>query len=222
MTAPVFFRYGARETEYLSARDPVLGRAIAEIGPLRREINPDAFSSLVNAIVGQQISTKAQITVWNRVVAFVGRVTPGSIAALSEASLASLGMSGRKARYIRSLADKALSGDFDPAALCSLGDEDAISELVSLDGVGPWTAEMLLIFSLGRPNVFSFGDAGIRSGLKKLHGLDDLDAAAFARFRELYSPHCTVASFYLWEIAGMRKVNTVRSPGSEAAETVQP
>ena len=106
----------------------------------------------------------------------------------------------RKAGYIRDAAESVISGALDIEALKTMPDEQLCKELTKLRGVGKWTAEMLMIFSLERPDVFSRDDLGLRRGLMKLHGLDTLDDERFERFRRLYSPYCSVASFYLWQL----------------------
>lgn len=199
-----FFEYGNSEIEYLSSRDARLGQAIEKIGMIRREINPDTFAMLVNSIVGQQITGKAAETVWNRLVSLCGEITPENIAKLDLAQIQSCGMSMRKAGYIMGIANAAQSRSVDFNALTHLTDKEIINTLTKLHGVGVWTVEMLLIFSLGRPDIVSFNDFGIRKGMMKLYGLDRLSKEAFNEYRQRYSPYGTVASFYLWAIAAMQ------------------
>ncbi len=196
------FEYGAAETAYLRARDPLLGNVIDSIGMLSRAVHPDPFSALVNSIVAQQISMKAADTVWERLTALLGgAVTPEAVGAAEMQALQACGMSMRKASYIKGAGDAALSGVVDFGALHALPDQEVIRRLTALRGVGVWTAEMLLIFSLRRPDVLSWGDFGIRRGIMRLHGLDTLSKAEFEDFRALYSPYGSVASLYFWEIA---------------------
>lgn len=196
------FEYGGAETAYLRARDPLLGAAIDSIGMLSRAVHPEPFSALVNSIVAQQISMKAADTVWERLSTLLGgAVTPETVGAADVQALQSCGMSMRKASYIKSAGEAALSGAIDFAALHALPDQEVIRLLTALRGVGVWTAEMLLIFSLRRPDVLSWGDFGIRRGIMRLHGLEALSKPEFETFRTLYSPYGSVASLYLWEIA---------------------
>ena len=201
MTTSGIFPYGSTETAYLAARDPVLGAAIARIGQIERAVIPDLFEALVFNIVGQQISSKALETVWARVREAVGGITPQRILAAGEERLRGCGLSGRKAGYMLGAAQAAVSGAVDFAGLADKPDEDVVRELTALSGVGRWTAEMLLIFSLCRPDVLSYDDFGIRKGLCRLHGLENISRADFAAYRERYKPYGTVAAFYLWEIA---------------------
>lgn len=198
-----FFEYGKREIEYLRSRDAILGKAMEKIGMIRREINPDAFSMLINSIVGQQISGKAAETVWNRLMSLCGEITPYNIEKLGLAEIQSCGMSMRKAGYIMGIAHAARERSVDFNALAGMADKEIINTLTKLSGVGVWTVEMLLIFSLGRPDIVSFNDFGIRKGMMKLYGLESLSKGAFHECRQRYSPHGTVASFYLWAIAAM-------------------
>jgi len=198
-----FFVYGSTEIEYLSGRDARLGQAMEKIGMIRREINPDPFAMLVNSIVGQQITGKAAETVWNRLVSLCGEITPENIAKLEMAEIQSCGMSMRKAGYIKGIADAAQSLSVDFNALTHMTDKEIINTLTKLNGVGVWTVEMLLFFSLGRPDIVSFNDFGIRKGMMKLYGLESLSKKVFSEYRQRYSPYGTVASFYLWAISAM-------------------
>ncbi|NLM61007.1 MAG: DNA-3-methyladenine glycosylase 2 family protein [Clostridiales bacterium] len=195
------FRFGLNEINYLKSRDRILGEAIDRIGIIEREINPDIFASLVSSIISQQISGKASETVWNKLCEKVGEVTPENIAKISEPDLQSCGMSYRKAGYIMGITEAVIRRKIHLDKLASLPDDEVISELIKLKGIGVWTAEMILIFSLGRPDVVSYKDFGIRKGMMKLYGLDKLTSDTFEQYRKLYSPYGTVASLYLWEIA---------------------
>ena len=195
------FRYGSTEIDHLRARDKKLGRAIDEIGMIERRVTPDVFTALVASVAGQQISAKAAETVWNRMVTRFDMITPEIIATVTADEIQQCGMSMRKAGYIKGIGDAVSGGDLDLAGLVTLPDDDVISRLTALDGVGVWTAEMLLIFSMQRPDVVSWGDFAIRRGMMRLYGKETLDRAAFDRYRRRYSPYGSVASLYLWEIS---------------------
>lgn len=201
MPAP-FFQYGAREINYLKGKDKKLAEAIEQIGIIQRQTIPDPFTALISSIVSQQISKKAAETVSNRLELLLGNVNPRSIAQAKLADIQACGMSTRKAGYIKGIAEAAISGQVDFNALNTLDDQAIISLLSSLHGVGVWTAEMLLIFSLNRPNVLSFNDLAIRRGIMKLYGHRDLPRERFEKYRARYSPYCSVASLYLWELSG--------------------
>ncbi len=197
----MFFSYGRAETDYLSARDPALGAAIARIGHIDRAVFPDLFEALINSIAGQQISGKALATVWARLCAAVGAVTPENLLAAGEERLRACGFSGRKVNYMLSAARAVADGTLNIHSLVEKDDQEVIRTLTALPGVGRWTAEMLLTFSLQRPDVLAYDDFGIRKGLCRLYGLDSVSKAQFAEYRARYAPYATVAALYLWHIA---------------------
>lgn len=196
-----YFKYGKKEMDYLKEKDPILGAAIEKIGMVKREMDSDIFSSLISSIISQQISTKSAITVTNRLIDLIGQITAENIQKVDVEAIQKCGMSMRKATYIKGAAEAAISKEVDFHNLHKLSDEDVVKELISLKGVGEWTAEMLLIHSLQRPNVLSYKDLAIRRGIMRLYELDNISKKEFEIYRERYSPYCTVASLYLWEIS---------------------
>lgn len=197
-----YFEYGDEETAYLAARDPRLAEVIEVVGHVYREVTPDLFAALVNCIVGQQISTKAQATIWGRVTDLLGEVTPEAVAACSDDELQRVGISFRKVSYIKGAAERVLSGEVDLDALAALPDDEVCRELSSLPGIGVWTAEMLMTFSMQRPNILSWGDLAIQRGLRMVHHHRRITPELFAKYRRRYAPYGSVASLYLWEVAG--------------------
>lgn len=195
------FRYGRTETAHLKKRDKKLGAAIDKIGMIGREVTPDLFTALVASVAGQQISAKAAETVWRRMEERFGTITPQTLAATSQEEIQQCGMSMRKAGYIRGIGEAVASGRLDLDVLRELPDNEVITRLLALNGVGVWTAEMLLIFSMERPDVLSWGDLAIRRGMMRLYGRDTLDREVFERYRKRYSPYGSIASLYLWEIS---------------------
>ncbi len=196
-----FFKYGEEEMDYLKKKDELLAAVIERIGIIEREVTPDLFKALIHSIIGQQISTKAATTIRNRLLDKVPNITPDDVVALSIEEIQSNGLSIRKAGYIKSCAAAVIDGAINLAELAHLSDEEVIQQLSLLNGVGIWTAEMLLIFSLQRQDVVSYGDLGIRKGMMKLYGLESLTKKQFESYRERYSPYGSVASLYLWEIS---------------------
>ena len=197
------FPYSERETAHLAKRDPALGRLIERIGRIEREIVPDLFAALIRSVIAQQISSKAAATVYCRLRDMLGGITPEYIAAMSAETIQSCGMSMRKAGYIKGIAQAALAGRLDTRAIAQMDDAEVIVALAGLEGVGVWTVEMLLIFSLCRPNVLSWGDFAIRRGIMKLYGLDTLDKKEFASLHARYTPYASVASLYIWEYGAL-------------------
>lgn len=196
-----YFSYSAVETDYLSARDPALGAAIARMGHIDREVIPNLFTALINSIAGQQISGKALATVWARLCDQLGEITPDNVLAAGEDGLRACGLSGRKAGYMLAAARAVQNGTLDIHSLVDKTDAEVIQTLIALPGVGRWTAEMLLIFSLQRPDVLAFDDLGIRKGLCRLYGWDEVTREQFEDCRARFSPYGTVASLYLWALA---------------------
>jgi len=196
------FIYGETEINHMKSRDKILGAAIDRIGFIERDVLPDIFSALVNSIVGQQISMKAWATIWARMQDRLGGVTPHSIYAASIEDVQTCGVSTRKASYIKGIADKVVSGELDVVALDSMSDDDVCRTLTALKGIGIWTAEMVMIFSMQRPNVFSWDDLAIHRALRLLYRHRVVTKKLFEKYRRRYSPYGTVASLYLWEIAG--------------------
>ncbi|MHC1680013.1 MAG: DNA-3-methyladenine glycosylase [Methanomassiliicoccales archaeon] len=195
------FEYGQAEIDHLRRKDKRLGRVIAAAGMLQAEMYPNLFTALVSSVVGQQISGKAAVTVWNRVVERFGEITPGRLHQASVEEIQSCGMSFRKAEYVKGIAEACANGGLDLESLKTLPDEEVVKALVSLKGIGPWTAEMMLIFSLGRKDVVSWGDLAIRRGMMSLYGLESMDRQQFDRYRSKYTPYGSVASLYIWELA---------------------
>jgi 3-methyladenine DNA glycosylase/8-oxoguanine DNA glycosylase len=195
-----YFKYGERELSHLKMKDPKLGEIIDRLGFLERAVTKDLFVALVESIISQQISGKAAITVTRRVYELLGDITPIRISRTNHFNLKECGMSLKKASYLKVAADAVLSGFINFDEFSKMTDSEIIEKLVSLPGVGVWTAEMLMIFSLERPNILSFDDLVIRRSIQKLYGLSDLSREAFNEIRERYSPYCSVASLYLWGV----------------------
>ena len=195
------FQYGQAEIDYLTRRDRKLGRAIGHIGMIERQVMPDLFKALAHSVVAQQISRKAADTVWGRLCERLLDVTPRKVGSTDVSDIQQCGLSMRKAKYIKGIGDAAIRGDLDLLELREMPDEGVIEKLSSLPGIGVWTAEMLLIFSLCRPDVVSWGDLAIRRGMMNLYGLNQLSKSQFDRFRKRYSPCGSVASLYLWALS---------------------
>lgn len=197
----VYLRYGDKELNFLKERDAKLGDVIEKTGFIEREVDSDLFSSVLHHIIGQQISTKAQQTIWKRMCDAFHEITPQTIAGAQKESLQALGMSLRKAEYIQDFSRKILTKEFDITKIPSMTDEEAIAALSALKGVGVWTAEMILLFSLQRPDILSFSDLGILRGMRMLYQYKHIDRALFETHRKRLSPYGSVASLYYWEVA---------------------
>lgn len=198
----MFFEYGETEISYLRKKDKKLSEIIDRIGFIKRETDTDLFSSVIHHIIGQQISTKAQATIWQRMKDDLGEVNAENILSADIPKLQSFGMTFRKAEYITDFAGKVYSGEFNLQAIAEMPDQEAIKALSSLKGIGVWTAEMILLFCLQRPNIFSYDDLAIQRGLRMVYHHRKIDRKLFEKYRRRFSPYCSVASLYLWAVSG--------------------
>jgi len=167
----------------------------------RRGSRPNAYEALARAIVGQQLSTKAAASIWGKLQAQFGDRTPApeELVAADYDDLRSAGLSNAKVTYVQELARRVDSGELELDRFPELADEDVIAELIEVKGIGRWTAEMFLIFHLGRPDVMSAGDLGIRRAIQIAYGLEDLPGPTdLDRIAEPWRPHRTLACLYLW------------------------
>lgn len=198
----MYFKYDDQALLYLKSKDQTLGEVIDKIGHIDRGVDTDLFSSVVHHIIGQQISTKAQTTIWQRISENLRVLNADSIIAAGVEKLQSFGMTFRKAEYITDFAVKIKNGTFDLEGIWHKSDEEAIAALRSLKGIGVWTAEMILLFCMQRQNIFSFDDLAIQRGLRMVYHHRNIDRKLFEKYRRRFSPYCSVASLYLWAVAG--------------------
>ena len=189
------------EYDGLKAKDEKMKRAMEKLPMYEREVDDDLFRSLISNIVGQQISMKAADTVWKRFLDHFKEITPLKLYEADLAEIQSLGISMRKATYIQKTAEKVHKKIVDLEALWTMEDQEVADTLVTLNGIGPWTAEMIMIFSMGRKDIMSYGDLAIRRGLMLLYGHEDISKELFRKYQERFSPYGTLASLYLWEIS---------------------
>ena len=182
----MYFQYGDTEINYLKRKDKRLASAIDAIGHIERKLDANLFAAVVRHIVGQQISSKAQATVWARLEARLKDVTPLAVHDMSAQELQGLGMSLRKAEYIKDFASKIVGGEFDLQAVEQMSDAEAITALSSLQ----------------RPDILSFDDLAIQRGLRMLYHHRKITRELFAKYQKRYSPYGSTAAIYLWAIAG--------------------
>jgi DNA-3-methyladenine glycosylase II len=194
--------------EHLRSADPVMAGLIERFGgadevrAARGRRPGDAYGALVRAIVGQQLSTKAARSIFDRLVEHFGGHTPTPrelLDAEPEEMRAAAGLSRAKVAFLRDLAEHVEDGELQLDQLAELPDEEVIEQLVAIKGLGPWTVHMFLIFHLGRPDVLPVGDLGIRKAAQLLYGLDEPPAPAeLERIAEPWRPYRSLASLYLW------------------------
>lgn len=192
----------ARARRHLSAADPVLRSIIKSVGPYTIELRPSPFRSLVEAIIYQQLAGRAADAIYRRFLQIYGGRFPsaGRILATEEPRLRAAGLSRQKTAYIRDLAARVDGGMLDLARLNHSADEQVVEQLVEVKGIGEWTAQMFLIFCLGRPDVLPVGDLGLRKAVMIAYGLESPPQAA--KIREIagpWRPYSSVATWYLWK-----------------------
>lgn len=190
-------RLSAVEAEsHLCRIDPLLSNLIAKYGNcplLRRSTNP--YATLIRSIISQQLSVKAADTIEKRVIALVEDLSPACLLKIPVSRFREAGLSGAKSRSILELSSRVADGRINFSDLINTSDEEAIAILSDLPGVGKWTAEMFLIFGLGRPDVWSQGDAGLKRAVKSIYG----ETAVFEKIGDRWKPYRSVASWYLWK-----------------------
>ncbi len=190
------------ELQHLAAADPVMSALIEKWGPLRLTATTDYFFTLLDAIASQQLSSKAATTIVGRIRALVpgeDAPTPEAILAVPDEALRAAGLSWGKVSYLKDLATRATSGALDLGHIAQMEDEEIIKELIAVKGIGRWTAEMFLIFSLARADVFAVDDYGIRVAMMRLYNMPELPKPAAMRpIAEAWRPYRSYASLYLW------------------------
>jgi DNA-3-methyladenine glycosylase II len=201
MNTILYFDRNSPEVKQLAASDARLGELMVNrIETLSHRLRTDHTASIVRAIIGQQLSVKAAATIWQRTETLCGAITPEKLLTMADEDLRGAGLSGSKVIYIKDFCQRICSGELDLAALSGQDDETVIAALTTVKGIGRWTAEMFLIFSLGRPDVLAVADLGLQRSAKWLYGLADMPTKAdMARLGENWRPYRSVASLYLWE-----------------------
>ncbi|WP_106497840.1 DNA-3-methyladenine glycosylase family protein [Lentibacillus sp. Marseille-P4043] len=186
----------------LCQKDPFMHQLVTIVGDIEVMLRPDYFQSLVRSMIGQQISVAAASAIYNRLQTLMGnKITAKAIKELDDDSLRSVGLSARKVVYLRDLAEKTSSLEVNLNLLPELDNTQVIKQLTSIKGIGKWTAEMFLIFSLTRMNVLALDDIGIQRGAKWLYQVDKSERRKILQKKaNLWDPHFTIASFYLWEV----------------------
>lgn len=200
--AMIYLKYDLNDkrVQYLIRTDETLGKLIKYIGTSELVIEKDGFKCLVKYIVGQQISDKARETIWQRICATFGNVTPDIMLSTSYNDLRGVGLSGRKVEYIKALAEGIIEKRIDLEEFQTLSSKEIITKLTALKGIGQWTAEMYLIFSLGRENVLSKGDGTIRRTIQWIYDLKELPSSKILVEHFVnWTEYATIVSSYLWK-----------------------
>lgn len=188
---------------HLSRRDCILRPLIGTIGPCTLEVHTDHFAVLVRSIISQQISTKAARAIGARLLEQIGAFQPKRILAATDEQMRLAGLSRGKQKSMRDLALKCTDGTIPLKRLADMEDADVTDALTQVHGIGPWTADMFLIFSLGRLDVLPVGDYGLRAGVQKHYELDELPKKD--RLHELtadWRPYRSIGTWYIWRSLG--------------------
>jgi DNA-3-methyladenine glycosylase II len=191
--------YWEEAQRYLARKDRVLKRLIPQFGEACLQSRGDAFTTLARSIVGQQISVKAAQTVWDRFAKLPRRMSAGNVLKLKVDDMQAAGLSARKIEYLVDLALHFDSGAIHVDAWKAMTDEEIVTELVGIRGIGRWTAEMFLIFHLMRPNVLPLDDVGLINGISRNYFSGDSVSRSDAReVAAAWDPYCSVATWYIW------------------------
>jgi DNA-3-methyladenine glycosylase II len=188
----------------ISRRDSKLRPIIKRVGPCTLRPMADRFSVLVRTIISQQLSTKAALTIGDRLLALVpGGFTPERLGKLRDEQIRSCGISGGKLKSIRDLCARIGGGHLNPDDFPALSDEVLREKLTEVHGIGPWSVDMYLIFCLGRLDVLPVGDLGLRLGVKKAYGLREPPTVArMVEIGEVWRPYRTIGTWYMWRSRG--------------------
>ncbi len=188
---------------HLTRRDAILKPIIGAVGPCTLKHSADHFEILVRSIISQQISTKAALAIGNRLRDKVGRFQPKRILAASDDTMREAGLSQGKRLSLRDLANKCSDGTVPLKKIAELEDAAVIEALIQVRGIGPWTAEMFLIFSLGRLDVLPVGDYGLRAGVQKHYALDELPKKdTLHELTAPWRPYRSIGTWYIWRSLG--------------------
>jgi DNA-3-methyladenine glycosylase II len=191
--------YWDEACRHLARKDRVMKRLIPQFGDACLQSRGDAFTTLARSIVGQQISVKAAQTVWDRFAKLPRRMTAGNVLKLKVDDMQAAGLSARKIEYLVDLALHFDSGAIHVDSWKGMADEEIITELVGIRGIGRWTAEMFLIFHLMRPNVLPLDDIGLLNGISRNYFSGDPVSRSDAReVAAAWVPYCSVATWYIW------------------------
>ncbi|MBA2393983.1 MAG: DNA-3-methyladenine glycosylase 2 family protein [Ktedonobacteraceae bacterium] len=200
----------AMATTYLSDIDPIMRAAIERVGPCTLVPSSNVFEALIDAIISQQISVKAADAIVGRLRAALpdGLITPVTLAPLDFDMLRGCGLSTPKAKYVRNLLEHIDTGQLDLARLWERDDEAVIDQLVAVKGIGRWTAEMILIFCFGRPDVLPVDDLGFLEGVREAYELPERPAKKeMVQRGELWRPYRTFATWYMWSVRRLAQRN---------------
>ena len=183
------------------SRDPLMKQLIKHHGPIEYNHDPNLFTDILSTIISQQLSSRVADVIWTRFANLFPSqsITPEVVLSLSDQTIRNIGVSYSKISYLKGFASATLKGQINLKSLVELPDDQVILQLTKIKGIGPWTAEMILMFSMNRPDVFSTGDLGLRTAISKLYQVDRDDLKAIETISLKWSPYRTLACRYLWK-----------------------
>ena len=197
----LIFKRESKEIVSICSSDIKMKRLVNIVGDYTLTLRNDYFLSLVRSIIGQQLSIKTASTIWDRVIQISSDVNPDNILEIDDFQFRLAGVSNPKIKYIKELSKAVLTKEIDFSEFNNLENDMVINTLMRVKGIGRWTAEMFLIFSLGRLDVLATGDIGLQRAMRWLYGLDsDISSEYIQELGRKWSPYRTIASLYLWEI----------------------
>lgn len=197
---PSYFPYTIKQVKQLESNAPKLGKYIDQIGPLSRTVFPDLYTAIVHTITAQLISSAAAKKIWQRMQDNLGEITPANLANRTIEEIKSCGLTYKKAEAIHQLTKKIMNHHFCLDTLYTMNDQEAIDYLCQENGIGPWSAKMVLLHGLLRMDIISYEDIAIRKGMCKVYQIERLTKKEFDQIVEHYHPYASVASIYLWHI----------------------
>lgn len=186
--------------QLLCERDEIFISLGQRFGLIHQQLDDDIFRSITYSIVGQMLSNKAAAVIWARICGQVQIIDPESFVKLGEEKLRSCGISKNKASYILAFSKSVLNKEINLDSIRNLETNEVITKLIKMKGVGQWTAEMIAMFTLGRPNVWSFGDVALKSGIMKAKNYKTLSKKRFDSLKKRYSPYCSYAALYFYRL----------------------
>lgn len=193
---------GEKAAKFLREADATLARVIEKVGILEEKKSDNYFISLIESIVSQQLSVKVANVIYGRFENLFPEkvVTPEKVLEIDTEVMRKVGMSYGKIKYVKSLAEHVIQSPTMFEQFDAMSDEDIIAELIPIKGIGQWTAEMFLIFTMGRPDVFSYGDLGLKNAIRNLYGLSDRPTLEEANeITDAWRPYRSYGSRYLWK-----------------------
>lgn len=208
MKSLLIFNENSASIKHLTLNDERIGKLISIVGEYSIELRQDYFSSLARTIIGQQLSFVVANRIWERLVSVVNVVNAENILKVEYKDLRKCGLSNSKSKYLKNLANAVYDEILDLTELQKLSNKEIMSKLTKIKGIGSWTSEIFLIFSLGRLDVLPYSDVAIKRAIKWLYKLKEIPSNnELDHYKMKWQPYCTVASYYLWEIINQNYIS---------------